>query len=325
MKVLITGATGFIGSHLTERLIMQGYDVSCLRRTASDIRWLESLNVRFVYGDCCNRDSLNECVKGYDYVFHLAGLIKATSEREFYLVNEVGTQNLIEAVDRYNSNIKRFVYLSSLSAYGPTFKENGLPSENGIPHPVSDYGKSKLRGEEVVMRYSSKVPVCILRPSVVYGPRDRQFYIIFKFIKKGFVPYWGEGHTSLVYIDDLINAIILSIESNTATGKVYFISDGVVYSNSQIIDEIASALGKKTFKVRLPRALLPLVGNLAGGIGKITGKSTMINKDKMREIMYNDWICDITKAKRELGFKPFVGIKEGMRWTADWYRIHKWI
>lgn len=325
MKVLITGASGFIGSHLVERLLRQGYDVSCLRRKDSDVRWLESLNVRFVSGDCCDRASLNDCVKGFDYVFHLAGLIKANSEMEFYRVNEKGTQNLIEAIDRHNSNIKRFVYLSTLSAHGPALKNNSLPSENGVPHPVSDYGKSKLRGEDVVIRYSSKVPVCILRPSVVYGPRDRQLYLIFKFINKGFVPYWGEGHTSLVYIDDLINAIMLSIESEVAVGKVYFISDGTVYSNSQIIDEIASALGKKAFKVRLPRVLLPVIGVLAEGVGKITGKTTMINKDKMREIMYNDWVCDITNARIELGFNPAVGIKEGMRWTADWYRIHRWI
>ncbi len=325
MKVLITGASGFIGSHLTERLLRQGYDVSCLKRRTSDIRWLESLNVRFIPGDCCDRDSLNDCVRGYDYVFHLSGLIKANSEREFYIVNEVGTQNIIEAIDRYNPNIKRFVYLSSLSAYGPAFKDHELPSENGVPHPVSNYGRSKLRGEDAVMRYSTTVPVSILRPSVVYGPRDRQFYLIFKFIKKGFVPYWGEGHTSLIYIDDLINAILLLIESEEAVGKVYFISDGKVYSNNQIIEEVASALNTKVFKVRLPKVLLPVIGILGEGIGKIIGKSTMINKDKMREIMYNDWICDITKAKRELGFKPMIGIREGIKWTADWYRIHRWI
>lgn len=325
MRALVTGASGFVGSHLVERLIKEGFEVFCLRRRGSDIRWLEGFNVRFVQGDCSDRDSLKDSIKGYDYIFHLAGVIKANSEAEFYKVNEKGTENLIEAVVRDNPNIKRFVYLSSLAAYGPSLKADSLPSENGLPHPVSAYGKSKLKGEEAVLKYSSNIPVCILRPSVVYGPRDRQFYLFFKLINSGFAPYWGEGRTSLVYIDDLIDAIILSIKKDEAVGGIYFISDGEVYSNTQIIDEIASSLDKRVFKFRLPRPLLPLIGIFADGIGKISGKATMVNKDKIREIMYNDWVCDITKARRELGFNPTIGIKRGMRWTAEWYKNNKWI
>jgi nucleoside-diphosphate-sugar epimerase len=325
MKVLITGANGFIGSHLTERLINVGYEVYCLRRKSSDMRWLEGLNVNYVYGDCCDKDSLNSCVKDYDYVFHLAGTIMANNERDYYLVNEIGTQNLIESVYRYNRGIKRFVYLSSLSAHGPATRADNLPSEDSPPHPVSHYGRSKLKGEEAVMRYHADVPVCILRPSVVYGPRDRQFCLFFRFIQKGFAPYWGKGHTSLVYIDDMIDAIVLSIERDEAIGKVYFISDGMVYSNDRIIEEIASAIGRSVMKLRLPRPLLPMIGIFGDGIGKITGKTSMINRDKISEIMYNDWVCDITRSRRDLGYNPCVGIKEGMKWTADWYRIHRWI
>jgi len=324
MKALITGASGFVGSHLTERLIKEGFEVFCLRRRDSDTRWLEGLKVRFVHGDCCEKDSLKGSIKDFDYIFHLAGIIKANSEREFYRVNEDGTANLIEAVERYSPNVKRFVYLSSLSAYGPVL-EGDTPSEKGLPHPVSNYGKSKLKGEEIVLKYSPKMPVCVLRPSVVYGPRDRQFRLFFKLINRGFIPYWGDGNTSLVYIDDLIEAIILSAKRDNAVGEIYFISDGKVYHNTEIIDEIASALGKKVLRVRLPRHLLPLIGIFADTIGKIKGVASIINKDKIREIMYNNWICDITKAKRELGFNPVVGIKEGMKWTAEWYRANRWI
>ncbi|GAB4534364.1 MAG: NAD(P)-dependent oxidoreductase [Thermodesulfovibrionia bacterium] len=324
MKALVTGASGFIGSHLTERLIKEGFEVFCLRRRDSDVRWLSGGDIRFIYGDCCDKESLSS-IRDFDYIFHLAGIIKANSEREFFIVNEEGTQNLIEVVSRNNPNIKRFVYLSSLSAYGPALQDDHLPSEDGLPHPVSNYGRSKLKGEDVVLKYSSNIPVCILRPSVVYGPRDRQFLLFFKFINRGFVPYWGEGHTSLIYIDDLIDAIILSIEKDEAIGSIYFVSDGMVYSNNQIIDEIALALDKRVVKVRLPRPILPLIGIFADGIGKIKGRASMINKDKIKEIMYNDWVCDITKAKSELGFRPNIGIKEGMRWTADWYRTNGWI
>jgi len=325
VKALITGASGFIGSHLTQRLVDMGYEVYCLRRGGSDTRWLRGLNVNFVYGDCCDSGSLEGCIKDYDYVFHLAGLIKANNEKDFYMVNERGTENLIETIGRGSRNIKRFVYLSSLSAHGPASGAEAPPSEDDRPHPVSHYGRSKLKGEEVVIRHSSELPVSILRPSVVYGPRDRQFRLFFRLINKGIAPYWGRGHTSLVYIDDMIDAIVLSATRDEAIGRVYFISDGMVYSNDRILEEIERAVGKRARRLRLPRVLLRLVGILGDGIGKITGRTTMINRDKIKEIMYNDWVCNIKRAREELGYSPKVDIREGMRWTAEWYRIHGWI
>lgn len=324
MRVLVTGASGFIGSHLTERLLKEGYEVACLRRKTSSMQWLEGLNVRYVTGDCCDRSSLDDCVRGYDYIFHLSGLTKAVSRKEFYTVNEKGTENIIDAVDRCNPNIKRFVYLSSLSAFGPLDNIHS-PHRDGKPFPVSDYGKSKLRGEVAVMRYSSRIPVSILRPAAVYGPRDREFFLLFKLIKRGFMPYWGGGRVSLVYIDDLIDAIILAALKDSSIGNTYFISDGMVYSIDEIIDEIASALEVRVFKVRLPRAILPVIGLIGDVVNKMKGRATMINRDKIREIMHGDWPCDITKARDDLDFEPKIGIKKGMRWTAEWYRIHRWL
>jgi nucleoside-diphosphate-sugar epimerase len=324
MKALITGATGFIGSHLAEKLLKRGYEVSCLVRGTSNHRWLEGLDIKLIEGDCSVKDSLNRCVKGYDYIFHLAGLTKACCKDDFYSVNTKGTENIIEAVRRCNEGVKRFVYLSSLSAFGPRVNSN-LPSENHKPHPVSDYGKSKLKGEEAVLKYSDTLPVSILRPAAVYGPRDREFFLFFKLIKSGFLPYWGNGYTSLIYVDDLIDAIILAVEKEESVGKTYFISDGIVYANSEIVNEIASAIGVKVYKIRLPKSFLPTIGFFGEGISKIMGKSTMINRDKVKEFMYTDWICDITKAKNDLCFEPKVGIKVGIKWTADWYRIHKWL
>ena len=324
MKALITGATGFIGSHLAAELFKRGYEVTCLVRATSDLKWLDGLDIKLVEGNCSDKDSLYSCIRGQDYIFHLAGLIKSACSENFYSVNAKGTENLIEAVVRNNPGIKRFIYLSSLSAFGPG--GNLDPAEiNCNPHPVSDYGKSKLRGEESVLKHSSRIPVSILRPAVVYGPRDKGFVLFFKMIKKGVMPYWGNGHTSLVYIDDLIEAIILSTENDKAAGKSYFISDGMAYSNNEIIGEIASALNVKLFMIKLPKPVLQIIGFLGSGISKITGKSTMINSDKVKELTYTDWVCDITEAENDLCFKPKVMLKEGIKWTADWYRIHKWI
>ena len=324
MKALITGASGFIGSHLAEELLKRGYEVACIVRKTSDLKWLSGFDIKLINGDCSDKYSLDNCVKGYDYVFHLAGLTKTNCKEDFYSVNTKGTENLIEAVVKNNSKVKRFVYLSSLSAFGPKVNAN-LPNEKDNPLPVSDYGKSKLRGEKAVLGYSDRIPISILRPSAVYGPRDKEFCLFFKLIKRGIMPYWGDGQTSLIYVDDLINAIILSAEKESAVGKTYFISDGMVYSNNEIINEIASALNVKVFMIKLPKPILVPIGFLSDGISKIMGKSTMVNSDKIKELMHTDWICDITKAKDDLCFQPRVGIKKGIKWTADWYKIHKWL
>jgi nucleoside-diphosphate-sugar epimerase len=324
MRALVTGASGFIGSHLAEKLLRQGYEVACLKRKTSDPKWLEGLNIEFIHGDCCDRDSLSNCIQGYDYILHLSGLTKAHSKKDFYMVNERGTENLIETVSRNNPQIKRFIYLSSLSAFGPKINK-GTSGENSKPHPVSDYGKSKLMGEDAVLRYKDRVPISILRPTVVYGPRDRQLFFLFKLIKRGILPSWGDGYISLIYIDDLIDAILLTMQKEDAIGKTYFISDGKIYSHNEVLNEIASALNVRVFKIRVPKSVLPLIGFLGDGIGKITGKSTIINRDKMKELMYTHWICDISKARDELGFEPKIGIKEGIKWTADWYKIHRWL
>ncbi|MBI5740903.1 MAG: NAD-dependent epimerase/dehydratase family protein [Nitrospirae bacterium] len=323
MKALVTGATGFIGSHLAEALLRKGHEVSCLVRKTSKLAWLDSLDVRLFEGDCSDINSLQKCVQGQDYVFHLAGVTKAYAAGLYYSVNAKGTENLIASVAENNSGIRKFVYLSSLSAFGPGVKDRP-PREDEKPHPVSDYGKSKLQGEHAVLRYADRLPVTILRPSIVYGPRDREFFWFFKTISRGIMPYWGEGHTSLIYVDDLIRAVILAAGED-ASGRTYFVSDGEMYSNNEIINEIAAALEVRVRRVRTPRFILPAIGFLGGRISKMFGKNSMINADKIKEIMHPDWVCDIEKAKGDLCFQPRVDVKKGIKWTADWYRIHRWL
>jgi nucleoside-diphosphate-sugar epimerase len=324
MKALVTGATGFIGSHLVDELLNRGYEVSCLVRKTSNTRWLEGLNIENVEGDCSDRDSLNQCVRGKEYIFHLAGLTKTYNKKDFYAVNTQGTENIIEAVRRYNPTIKRFLHLSSLSAFGPK-TGNSLPCESHTPRPVSDYGKSKLMSETALLKYSDSIPITILRPSAVYGPRDREFFLFFRFIKRRILPYWGNGSTSLIYIDDLINAILLAVEQEKAAGNKYFLSDGIVYSHNELINAIASALSVKVMKIKFPKPVFLTISFFSEGISKMSGKSTMINRDKMKELFSKNWLCDITKAKKELFFTPKIEINKGIQWTADWYKIHQWM
>ncbi|OGW53194.1 MAG: hypothetical protein A2Y81_09735 [Nitrospirae bacterium RBG_13_43_8] len=320
MKALVTGATGFIGSHLCAELAKRGYQVTCLIREKSDRKWVENIDVKLITGDCKSLDSLFPAVTDTDYVFHLAGLTKACSLDDFFCTNTKGTENLIRAVAEKNPKIKRFVYLSSLAAAGPS--NNGSPlTENAEPRPVSSYGKSKLEGEKAVLNYKDTIPITILRPSAVYGPRDRDFFVFFKMLKKGVFPYWGKCYYSLLYVDDLIQGMILAAESKRAKGELYFLADSKFYTNDEILDAMSSALGARAIRLKVPKFIMPFFAY----IGERIKKDGIINRDKMNELSYSHWICDIKKAREELGFITKVGIKEGMKWTADWYRIHRWL
>ncbi|GAB4408923.1 MAG: NAD(P)-dependent oxidoreductase [Thermodesulfovibrionales bacterium] len=321
MKTLVTGATGFIGSHLVEELIRRGHAVTCLVRKTSNLRWIEGLDIKIVHGDCEDEDSLMRLSPDFDYVFHLAGLTKAKKDKEFFCANVKGTENLLKAVSMKMHGLKRFVYLSSLAAVGPS--RNGQPvDETSEPKPVSSYGKSKLKGEDVTLRYKDSVPVTIIRPPAVYGPRDRDFYVLFKMFKKGFYPYWGKCYYSLLYVDDLIRGLLIASEAKEAEDGIYFLADGRVYSNDDIIHEMANALDSKAVKMRMPK---PVMAILAGISERLRKDVSIISRDRLTDIKYSHWVCDSSKAERELGFIPRVTIKEGIKWTADWYRIHQWL
>lgn len=321
MKALVTGATGFIGSHLVEELVKSGYSVTCLVRKTSNQRWIEGLDTTIFYGDCEDASSLSSLASDFDYIFHAAGLTKARREEDFFCANVKGTENLLKAVSARRGQLKRFVYLSSLAAIGPS-SDGGPVTETAEPKPVSSYGRSKLLGEELVLKFRGKLPVSIIRPPAVYGPRDKDFFVLFKMLKKGFYPYYGKCYYSMVYVEDLVRGLITVAEAESAEGGVYFLSDGRVHSNSEIINEILEAMNTRAFKVRIPKQLMSLfvkLGELAGG-----GLS-ILNQDKLRELRHSHWICSSAKAEKEAGFITKVAIKEGIRWTADWYKIHQWL
>ena len=323
MDALVTGATGFIGSHLVPRLLERGYKVRCLVRQASSLEKLEGLDVEFFPGNLGDPASLGRAVRGVDYVFHLAGLTKTGKSREFYDINACGTENLVEAAVAENPGLRKFVYLSSHAAAGPSLN-GGLLTEEKEPQPVSHYGRSKLMGEKAVLGRSSRIPVVVLRPTSVYGPGDRDVYLLFKAIKKGIFPYWGAGRYSLLYVEDLAEGIIAAAEAGAdkSDGKVFFLSDGNVYTNSEIAETIADALSAHPLKLPLPRFLLYAAALFSALAGKDSG---IINLDKLREMGFPNWCCDPGRAIREIGFLPKITLKEGAKWTVNWYRIRQWL
>lgn len=321
MKVLVTGATGFIGSNLVKELVKRDYEVTCLTRKTSNLRCLEDLDVSIVHGDCTDKDSLKRLSADFSYVFHLAGLTKAKKEEDFFLTNGRGTENLLNVLSARTKALQRFLYMSSLAAVGPS--RDAMPlDETATPRPVSLYGKSKLEGERVTFNYKDQMPISIIRPPAVYGPWDRDFFLFFKMVKRGFYPYWGKCYYSLLYVDDLVHGLITAAESNEAAGKIYFLSDGRIYSNDDIVYEIMQAMDTKAVRLRVPAPVMNLFAKISE---RLAHGATIINSDKLREIKHSHWTCNSKKVENDLGFIPKVTLKEGIKWTADWYKIHKWL
>jgi nucleoside-diphosphate-sugar epimerase len=320
MNALVTGATGFIGSHLVDALIKRGYTVTCLARKTSNLKWIEHLDIKYTFCDLADIESYRDKIDNYDYVFHLAGLTKAVSGKDFFSANAENTKKLLEIIADRNSKIKRFIFLSSLAAVGPSGDGNPI-SEDLPPKPVSMYGKSKLEGENAVMGYKDRIPITIIRSPAVYGPRDSDFLLLFKLINKGISPYWGKCYYSLLYVEDLVQGIILSAEKHESEGKVFFLSNGMLYSNEDIVREISLVLNSKVIRLKLPRSMMHF---LAFIVEKLNKKGIM-NRDKVKELYYSNWTCDATQAKEELGFNAKITLREGIKWTADWYKIHQWL
>lgn len=321
MKVLVTGATGFIGSHLVTELIKSGYRVTCLVRKSSNLKWLETAEADNFYGDCEDEASLSGLADDFSYVFHLAGLTKAKTDRDFFSANVRGTENILKAVVSTNPGLKRFIHLSSLAAAGPS--RDGRPlDEIALPAPVSAYGRSKLEGESTALRHKDSIPVTIIRPPAVYGPRDKDFYLFFKMIKRGFYPHWGKCYYSMLYVDDLVSGLLLAARAKGTESAIYFLSDNKIYSNEDIVKEIMNTLSTTAVKLPIPRPVMKLITEIGSRIGS---GASIINRDKLNELKHSHWICEADKAERELGFITKIGLKEGIKWTADWYRIQQWL
>lgn len=325
MKVLVTGANGFIGSHLVEALLTRGDDARCLLRPTSDRRWLTGLDCETITGTLDDRDSLARAVAGMEVVYHCAGATKARKAELLYRVNAEGTANLADVcVGR--GTPPRLVYVSSQAAAGPC-KAGGARRETDDCAPVSHYGRSKLEGERALAKRAADLPFVVIRPSAVYGPRDTEMYLFFKFVSKGIEPAlgWDDRYLSLCYVTDLTEALILAGNRERARGEVYFIAHDEVWDWRGVSREAAAALGVKTRMVRVPKVVLFGAATLAELAATLSGKVATLNRERARVMLEELWLCDVGKAKQELGFVPRVGFGEGAKLTTAWYREQGWL
>lgn len=332
MKAYVTGGTGFIGSHLVERLIDQGYHVTCLIRQTSNLRWLDHLlaakspQVELVMGDLHEVDTLAQHVRDVDLVFHLAGLTKAPDAATYDRVNAEGTKHLIEVCLGAQVNLNRFVYCSSLAAVGPS--SDATPNaENVTPQPLTDYGRSKLKGELIVREYADQLPITIIRPPAVYGPRDVDIFLFFQMINRGIMPILGDTDKllSLVHVKDLVAGIYTAAVSERAIGETYFLTDDDIHTWLGVEHVIADALEMCPLKVKVPLFLLDFISIFTEAAAKITRQAPTLNRQRMRDLKQRFWICDSTKAQKELGYRPTYSLQKGMQETADWYRANGWL
>ncbi len=323
MKALVTGGTGFIGSHLVEYLLERGDEVTCLTRIRSRLRWLEGLQVKVVEGDCTDAN-LGELVhEDFDWVFHLAGLTKTLKPDEYYWVNGKGTVNLA-AILAQRRRPPRLVYLSSLAAAGPS--EDGHPLvERDPPQPVSHYGRSKLDGEKALTDLELAIPWVIIRAPVVYGPRDRDLLPFFKLAKRHVaLRLGGKRFFSLCYVEDLVRGLHLAAEGGRP-GEIYYLAEAVPRSWEEILDAITTALGVRTMIVPFPPALLGAAAWAWEGMARLTRLPPLLNRDKAYEMRQRYWVCDPEKAARELGFTTSIPLRTGTQRVVESYQRYRWL
>lgn len=325
-RVLVTGGTGFIGSHLVESLIREGVPVSCLVRDPSRSRWLHGLPVTFVRGDCTDPRSLAPALRDVAIVVHVAGLTKARRPREYYAVNHQGTKDLLEACAGCGHGIRKFVLVSSLAAAGPS--PDGRPVQvTDVPRPVSDYGWSKLQAEKEALSYQDRFPVVILRPSAVYGPRDTDVYELFRWASKGlFVEIaGGERFINPAFVLDVTQAIVAATRRQVPSGSVYFVAENRQYSWTEFRDVLLAAGGVRARTIRVPYALAYLAGLLCEAGAFFSGKATLTSRQKVREAAQKYWVCDLAKTESDLGFQAAYPLEKGLELTWKWYRDNGWL
>ena len=336
MKILVTGASGFIGSFIVEEALRRGFETWAAVRKSSSKAFLQDERIHFIELNLSSEEQLRQQLSGhaFDYVVHAAGVTKCLHQEDFHRINTEGTQHLVRALLALQMPLKRFVYISSLSIMGAIREEQPYTEirEDDIPCPNTAYGRSKLEAEQWLSTVAadpsqSSLPYVILRPTGVYGPRERDYFMMAKSIKShtDFAVGFRQQDITFVYVTDVVQAVFLALEKGQ-TGRRYFLSDGEVYQSSTFSNLIRQELGNPWWiRITAPLWVLRIVTFCGEWIGRMTGKVTALNNDKYHIMRQRNWRCDITPARQELGYEPQVKLAEGVRRSIAWYKEHGWL
>lgn len=328
-SVLITGSSGFIGSFLVEEALQRGLKVFAGIRSSSNLQFLKDSRISIVNLNLSSMEELKESIQmvtkitgNIDIIIHNAGITKAALSETYSEVNYTYTKNMMAATLSSGISIHKFIYISSLSSYGPGDDKSFEPIKNNhVPKPLTHYGISKLKAEEEIKK-NSTLPWVIVRPTVVYGPREKEIFALFKLINYNIQPWIrckGQKLT-FIYVKDLARTL-LDIAESPYEHKSYFLSDGQEYASNLFGDYVKRYLNKKTLKIPISSVMLKIIASLLEKSGKTPG----LNKDKAKEMTSLNWVCDINPIREDIGYVPAYTLDAGVKETIEWYKEQGWL
>jgi nucleoside-diphosphate-sugar epimerase len=324
-RVFLTGGTGFVGRHVGAAFADAGLRVRALTRSAERARHLHELGFELVHGSLDDDDVIRRACRDVDVVVHMAALTHARTEEEYRRVNVVGTQRLLDAALDADS-VRRFVFLSSLAAAGPCSSDGRGITAADAPAPLTAYGRSKLEAERVCMEAAGSIEMIVLRPPAVYGPWDTDLFHFFRIAKYGVVPVptGPPRPLQMVHAADLAAALVRSVVTPAARG-VYHIAEPRSYSWEAVGHMVGAAVGRRVRTVRVPARLIAGLAAASETAASAVGRSLIFNRDKAREMLAAGWLCETESARTDLGYEAGIGLDEGLRATARWYRENGWL
>ncbi|MFH0991755.1 MAG: NAD-dependent epimerase/dehydratase family protein [bacterium] len=324
--VLITGGTGFIGSHTVEHFLQQGFDVHCIIRPGRrDLGWLTNLPVTVIQSDLMKIDTLHALVNSFDYIVHIAGITKAVRKKDFFEGNVETTRHLLEFALQ-STRLKKILFMGSLTAVGPS--PDGFPFDESAPcRPITSYGVSKLEAEQLCLSYRDRLPIVVLRPPAVYGPRDRDILEFFRWIRWGYLPIVAEAGKTLniIHAQDLARAALLATTSDAAVGKVYFASNEEITSFEELGTILAGIAQKKITHLPIPVPLMYGIAGIAQTISTLLNKPPLLNVEKVRDFAVKHWVCSPNRIRQDLGFSSEIPLQAGLEKTYRWYKAQGWL
>ncbi len=325
MKALVTGSTGFVGSHVVETLLRKNYEVKCLIRPETKLEYINSLPVKLVTGSYSDAGSLKSAVEDVDYVFHVGGITRSKSKEGYFAANAKSTASLLNAVIASGRTLQRFELISSQTAAGPGV--GTAPVDENTPcHPITTYGRSKLAAEKECLAVRDKIPITIVRPSAVYGPRDKDIFEFFNSANNHIIALSGFGRKllSLVHVADVADGIVLAAESPASIGEIYFIADDRPYDWNELAEITKRAVDKWAIEMHVPHSVIYSMAAIGEILARVQGKAALINIEKARDMVQKNWGCSVEKAKKDFGYQSKFGAETGIENTIQWYRENGW-
>jgi nucleoside-diphosphate-sugar epimerase len=324
-RAVLTGATGFVGSHVAAAFIRGGWELRALVRSPERARAIADLGAQLVEGSLEDEDALRTACDDVDVVVHMAALTHARREAEYHAVNVEGTRRLIEAALAAPVPPRRFVYLSSLAAVGPAIDGRGVRADDPA-RPLTAYGRSKLAGENVSLSAADRMEVVILRAPAVYGPRDTDLFHFFRIARRGMIPVpTGPARPlQMIHVEDLAQALVRAVSAPGVSG-VYHVAEARAYDWEEVGHMVAGAVGRSARVIRVPAPLISGLAALSEAAAGAVGRSSIFNRDKAREMLAPGWLCDTDSARADLNFEAGIPLADGLRSTAQWYREQGWL